>query len=144
MKIETIHYYLNVAQDIELSLPEFVYTSETSSDGSNSNHLNYYFLNVNGRQAIKRILCVYEYHYPHVTYNPGLLSICSLLLHYMQEHEVFSALCFMSSSKEHFIESKAAWDTACSVFIRLAKSYCVSIPSTRDTTLCSLFEFLEI
>lgn len=89
--------------------------------------MNYYFLNSKGKQAIKRILCVYEYHYPQVTFNPGLVSISSLLLHYMQEHEVFAALCFMSSTKEHLIESKASWDTTCSVFTRLLKNYCVNI-----------------
>ena len=100
--------------------------SSPSTNHLNHNHLNYHFLNTKGKQAIKRILCVYEYHYPQVTYNPGLISISSLLLHYMQEHEVFAALCFMSSTKEHLIDSKASWDTACSVFTRLLKSYCKS------------------
>lgn len=89
-------------------------------------HLNYYFLNMKGREAVKRILCVYEYHYPQVTYNPLLVSIASILLHYMQEHEVFSALCVMSSSKDHFLESKSSWETSTAVFIKLLKTYCVS------------------
>ena len=99
--------------------------SPSTHHSSSVSHMNYYYLNAKGKQAIKRILCVYEYHYPQVTYNPGLVSVSSLLLHYMQEHEVFAALCFMSSTKEHLIESKASWDTACSVFTRLLKSYCV-------------------
>jgi hypothetical protein len=101
-------------------------STSSISSGTGGHHLNYYYLNAHGKQAIKRILCVYEYHNPHVTYNPGLISITSLLLHYMQEHEVFSALCFMSSTKEHLIDSKASWDTACLVFTRLLKVYCVS------------------
>lgn len=112
----------------------FIMNSSVSSGNSSnnlsnnySNHLNFYYLNENGKQAIKRILCVYEYHYPHVTFSPALVSISSVLLHYMQEHEVFAALCFMSSTKDHLIESKSSWDISCSVFVRLLKNYCVSI-----------------
>jgi hypothetical protein len=101
-------------------------TLSSSSLSTTNFHLNYHYLNETGRHAVKRILCVYEYHYPQVTYNPGLISISSLLLHYMQEHEVFAALCFMSSTKEHLIDSKASWDTDCLVFTRLLKVYCVS------------------
>ena len=100
--------------------------SSTTSAHQQQQHINYHYLNAKGKQAVRRILCVYEYHYPQVTYNPGLISISSLLLHYMQEHEVFAALCSMSATKEHLIDSKAGWDTACSVFTRLLKSYCVT------------------
>ena len=93
--------------------------------GTVSTHLNYYYLNEKGKQAIKRILCVYELNYPHVVFNPGLVSISSILLHYMQEHEVFAALCYMTATKEHFIESKANWDATCYVFARLLKNFCV-------------------
>ncbi|RNA23566.1 TBC1 domain family member 24 isoform X1 [Brachionus plicatilis] len=110
-------------REIDISLPDFV-NMNTRQENS-SDHMNYYFLNNKGKQAIKRILCVYEYHFPQVTFNPGLLSISSLLLHYMQEHEVFASLCYMSSSKEHLIESKTCWDTTCSVFTKLLKNYCV-------------------
>jgi hypothetical protein len=119
-------------------LPDFVhFTSNYDSPStigyqannkqSNNNHLNFYYLNNAGQQAIKRILCVYEYNYPHVTFNPALVSISSLLLHYMQEHEVFAALCMISSTKKHLTESRLSWETNCSVFIRLLKSYCVII-----------------
>ncbi len=117
--------HLNIQNNHQTLSTSSLSTSASAAGGS---HLNYYYLNAKGKQAIKRILCVYEYHYPQVTYNPGLISISSLLLHYMQEHEVFSALCFMSSTKEHLIDSKASWDTACLVFTRLLKVYCVSNP----------------
>ena len=97
------------------------------STSSSKSHLNYYFLNMKGREAVKRVLCVYEYHYPQVTYNPLLVSVASILLHYMQEHEVFAALCVMSSSKDHFLESKSSWETSTAVFIKLLKTYCVII-----------------
>ena len=100
-------------------------TNSTSSTISSKSHLNYYFLNMKGREAVKRVLCVYEYHYPQVTYNPLLVSVASILLHYMQEHEVFAALCVMSSSKDHFLESKSSWETSTAVFIKLLKTYCV-------------------
>jgi hypothetical protein len=102
-------------------------SSHSTSSSHHHHHLKYYNLNKKGKQAIKRILCVYEYHYPQVTYNPGLVCISSILLHYMQEHEVFAALCFMSSTKEHLIDSKASWDLACSVFTRLLKNYAVNL-----------------
>lgn len=126
------------SRDIELSLPEFVYSNNpnttalsiesmgSTSSSSNPNHLNYYNLNHEGRQAIKRILCVFEYQYPQVTYSPGIVSITSLLAHYMEEHEVYQALVHMSSTKEHLIESKSSWDVTSSVFIRLLKNYCKS------------------
>jgi len=124
-----------IARDLNVSLPEFVLcnteqaiipsTSSTVSLTSNP-HLNYYYLNNKGKDAIKRILCVFEYLFPQVTYSPGLVSLSSLLLHYMQEHEVFSALCYLSSTKEHLIETKTNWDVTCSVFMKLIKIYCVS------------------
>ncbi len=117
--------------------------SSTNLTSNYSNHLNYYYLNENGRQAIKRILCVYEYNYPHVTFSPALVSISSILLHYMQEHEVFAALCFMSSTKDHLIESKTSWDISCSVFIRLLKNYCVSTKMTRKICNFILFNICQ-
>lgn len=110
-------------REIDVSLPDFVNMS-TKKENSNV-HMNYYFLNNKGKQAIKRILCVYEYHFPHVTFSPGLLSISSLLLHYMQEHEVFASLCYMSTTKEHLIETKNCWENTCSVYCKLVKNYCV-------------------
>jgi hypothetical protein len=127
---------INKVRDIEVSMPDFVNAhsmlnnSLVSGVGTHPSHMNYYYLNAGGKQIVKRILCMYEYHYPHVTYSPGLVSITSLLLHYMAEHEVFAALCLMSSSKEHLIESKSAWELNCSVFIRLLKNYCKSAYDT--------------
>lgn len=127
-----------------MSLPEFVLYNDTQTEANEtktpqsssssttslsnaSSHLNYYFLNSEGKEAIKRILCVFEYLFPHVTYSPGLVSLSSILLHYMKEHEVFSALCYLSSTKDHLIETKINWDMACSVFIKLIKIYCVNL-----------------
>lgn len=122
------------AREIDVPLPEFVnptlevlHNNNTlSTTISTKSHLNYYYLNGKGRDAVKRILCVYEYHYPQVTHNPLLVSVASILLHYMQEHEVFAALCIMSASKDHFIESKSSWETSSAVFTKLLKTYCVS------------------
>ncbi len=58
-----------------------------------------------------------------MSFSPGIVSITSLLLHYMQEHEAFSILCILSSSKEHLIETKANWETSCLVFKKLMKAY---------------------
>lgn len=118
-------------REIENDLPEFTRilpnsssnVQNASSPTLNNRHLNYYYLNSKGKEAIKRILCVFEYNFPHVTFSPGLVSISSLLLHYMQEHEVFSALCLLSSTKDHFIETKSNWETTCSVFAKLLKTY---------------------
>lgn len=101
--------------------------SNNNNQNNNNNHINYYYLNDKGKQAVKRILCVYEYNFPQVTFNPGLVSISSILLHFMQEHEVFAALCYMSSTKEHLIESRSSWETTCSVFTRLVKTYAVHL-----------------
>ena len=49
----------------------------------------------------------------------------------MQEHEVFSALCLLSSTKDHFIETKSNWETTCSVFAKLLKTYSVNLKTTK-------------
>jgi hypothetical protein len=115
-------------RDIETNLPNFIYTAEVFPKvDSTIPHLNYYFLNEKGREAVKRILCVYEYEHPQITFNPGILSVASILLHYMAEFEVFEALCYLTSTKNHFIESKSAWHTTNLVFTNLVKKYCVII-----------------
>ena len=101
-------------------MPKFAYTRNSKSIAI---AYNYYYLNEKGKETVKRILCVYEYNFPHVSFSPGIVSITSLLLHYMQEHEVFSILCILSSSKEHLIETKANWETSCLVFKKLMKTY---------------------
>lgn len=117
-----LNHIFGKSRDIEVSLPDFA-NIPSCTQSEQTSHQNYYYLNSEGKQAIKRILCVYEYHNPQVTFSPGLVSISSILLHFMKEHEVFGALCLMSSTKEHLIESKSSWDATCSVFSRLLKSY---------------------
>jgi hypothetical protein len=117
-----LNHIFGKSRDIEVGLPDFA-NIPSSTQAQQTSHQNYYYLNSEGKQAIKRILCVYEYHNPQVTFCPGLVSISSILLHFMKEHEVFGALCLMSSTKEHLIESKSSWDATCSVFSRLLKNY---------------------
>ena len=102
-----------------MDMPKFVNREQS--------HCNYYFLNSPGKNAVKRILCVYAHHFPDITYSPNIVSICSLLLHYMQEHEVYAALCYMFSAKDYLVETRASWETNSLVFTKLLKSYSVSM-----------------
>jgi hypothetical protein len=92
---------------------------------SDCNHFNYYYLNESGKDAVKRILCVYAYRYPDITYSPGLVSICSLLLHYLQEHEVYAAISHLFASKDFLVATRSSWETNCLVFVKLLKYYSV-------------------
>ena len=105
-------------QSIEIDFPKFV---------NFSSHSNFYFLNSTGRFRVKRLLCVYAYHYPDVTYSPTIISVTSLLLHYMHEHEVYMAICNLLRKKDHLVETKMSWDANGLVFSRLLKIHCVSI-----------------
>lgn len=108
-------------REIECDLPKFVNYNEDYK------HVNYYYLNNNGKLAVKRILCVYAHRYPDVTYCPAIISICSLLLHYMQEYQVYTSICCMFAKKDYLIETKSSWETNCLVFNKLFKAYCVSL-----------------
>ena len=93
-------------------------------------HCNYYYLNSNGKLAVKRVLCVYEYNYPDVRYSPAVFSITSILLHYLREHEVYAAICCLFSKKDYLVETKLSWEASCSVFNKLLKTFCVCFVSS--------------
>ena len=105
---------------IKVNLPHF------SRSNANTTH-NYYFLNEQGKDAINRILCVFEYKYPDITFCPGIVSIASLLLHYMREHEVARILCILYSTKDHLMLTRINWNSSCSVFKKLMQKHFVRI-----------------
>lgn len=101
---------------IKVNLPKFVQ--------SNINQIhNYYFLNDQGQEAIKRILSVFEYKYPEITFCPGIVSIASLLLHYMQEYEVLKILSILYATKDHLMLTRINWNNSCLVFKKLMQKY---------------------
>ena len=111
-------------QTIEIDFPKFANLNDYS---------NFYYLNSTGRFKVKRILCVYGYHYPDVTFSPTIISVTSLLLHYMQEHEAYMAVCNLFIKRDYLVETKISSEASCLVFNKLLKIFCVSL----STCVCS-------
>lgn len=111
-----LDHILGKERFIKVNLPHF------SRSNANTTH-NYYFLNEQGKDAINRILCVFEYKYPDITFCPGIVSIASLLLHYMREHEVARILCILYSTKDHLMLTRINWNSSCSVFKKLMQKH---------------------
>lgn len=106
------------SRELNINLPNFLQNEY--------NHFNYYYLNQLGKEAVTRIICVYAYRYPDITYSPSLVSICSLLLHYMNEYEVYVAIGNLFAMKDYLVETRSSWDINKMVFIRLLRSFSVS------------------
>ena len=125
-KIQTLYGQSNQINEIDIDFPRFVNIGE---------HSNFYYLNSTGKFRVKRLLSVYAYNYPDLTFSPMIISISSLLLHYMQEHEVYASICYLFSKKDHLVETKLSWDANCLVFNKLLKLHGVCSEYYRRTNL---------
>lgn len=101
---------------IKAELPHFV----------DKQHLLYYYLNDNGKQAVIRILNAIASAHPDITYAPLLLPLTSLFLHYMNESETYACILFVIESNNKITQTDIHWTTNCYVFRRLASKYCSS------------------
>lgn len=74
--------------DITVRLPSCV----------DANHLPNYHLNRRGQHAITRILSVFAYYHPDITYAPLLGPMTALFLHYMTEIDAYESLLILTSN----------------------------------------------
>jgi hypothetical protein len=122
----SLNYYEQV-QTLLGSLNENVMTNEYPSFANFGDHSNFYYLNSKGKFKVKRILFIYSYNYPDVTFSPAIISISSLFLHYMQEHEAYQAICILFNKKDYLVETQISWKANCLVFNKLMKTFFVSV-----------------
>lgn len=98
---------------LEAELPVFV----------DIDHLVYYYLNSEGKSAVKRILNVLASAHPDITFAPLLLPLVSLFLHYMSEAECYACLLAVVESKNKITQTDIHWTTTNHVFRRIAQKY---------------------
>jgi hypothetical protein len=98
---------------LDAELPDFV----------DKDHLVYYYLNDEGKSAVKRILNVLATLHPDITYAPLLLPLVSLFLHYINEAECFACLLVVVESKNKITQTDIHWTTTNHVFRRIAQKY---------------------
>ncbi|CAF0876348.1 unnamed protein product [Adineta ricciae] len=67
------------------------------------NHLPNYHLNRKGQHARTRILSVFAYYHPDVTWAPLLAPIAALYLHYMTEIDAYESLLILTSKNYNII-----------------------------------------
>ena len=113
-QVKTLLGSLN--DNVSVDFPNFVNFGE---------HSNFYFLNSTGKFKVKRLLFIYAYNYPDVTFSPAIISISSLFLHYMEEHEVYQVICSLFNRKDYLVETQMSWKANCLVFNKLMKIFCV-------------------
>lgn len=102
-----------------LSLPEFV-------DGST---IPNYCLNVDGIDAVRKILLCISSQFPDISFCPVLPSIVALLLHYSAgEADCFEKVCRLLAcndrTKHFFDQTFLAYESSCMTFGDLANKYC--------------------
>lgn len=124
-----IDHIMGKERTISIEMPKFARSADQK--------LNYYYLNIVGRRRVKQILCALEYHYPEITFCPIMLSICSLLLHYMTEEETFHLLTVLYKSNDHLLLTKKSWKSSSLILKKLLKKNFVRLE------LFKLFLFLR-
>jgi hypothetical protein len=99
--------------NLKAELPDFV----------DQDHLVYYYLNEEGKEAVVRILNILASVHPDITFSPLLLPLASLFLHYMTEPECYCCLLLVVESKNKITETDIHWITTNHVFRRFAHKY---------------------
>ncbi|XP_013388368.1 TBC1 domain family member 24 isoform X1 [Lingula anatina] len=105
---------------LDITLPAFVDHELTT----------HYFLNEQGLQCAKRIICVIAYTEPDITYSPALFPLTCLCLHYMAEEDAFNAIYGLLHSKMgHISQTKLAYQATGLVIRDLTKRFVKSAHS---------------
>lgn len=79
--------------DITVHLPSCIDT----------NHIPDYYLNQKGQHARTRILTVFTYYHPDITWSPLLAPLTSLFLHYMNEIDAYKCLLIITNHQWKFL-----------------------------------------
>lgn len=111
---ETVRDLFGHEHKLEVTLPGFIDPTSTL----------HYYLNEEGQQCAKRIVCILGYMCPDITYSPSILALTSLFLHYMPEDEAYNCIYGLVHSKAgHISQTKMSYEAGCLVLRDLAKKY---------------------
>ncbi|CAF1450498.1 unnamed protein product [Rotaria sordida] len=104
--------------DITVRLPSCV----------DANHLPHYHLNRRGQHAITRILSVFAYYHPDITWAPLLAPMTALFLHYMTEIDAYESLLILTSSDYKIItQTEIQYQSLSLAFRTLLRRHCRSV-----------------
>jgi hypothetical protein len=127
--------------DIIVSLPSCI----------DINHLPNYHLNRKGQHARTRILSVFAYYHPDITWAPLLAPITALFLHYMTEIDAYECLLILTSNNYKLItQTEIQYQSLISSFRSLLRRHCRSTyeiivkyqPNIFDQWIWIIFEYL--
>lgn len=92
-----------------------------------SNHLPPYHLNRRGQHAVTRILSIFAYYHPDITWAPLLGPITALFLHYMTEINAYEALLILTSNDFKVItQTEIQYQSLTHAFCTLLRRHCRS------------------
>jgi hypothetical protein len=101
--------------DISVRIPSCVDT----------NHLLHYHLNRRGQHAVTRILSVFAYYHPDITWAPLLSPITALFLHYMTEINAYESLLILTSNDYKIItQTEIQYQSLTLAFRVLLRRHC--------------------
>lgn len=89
------------------------------------NHMPHYNLNRRGQHAITRILGVFAYYHPDITWAPLLAPITALFLHYMTEIDAYESLLILTSTDYKIItQTEIQYQSLALAFRTLLRRHC--------------------
>ena len=118
-----------------------------------ANHLPHYHLNRRGQHAVTRILSVFAYYHPDITWAPLLGPLTALFLHYMTEIDAYESLLILTSTDYKVItQTEIQFQSLSLAFRILLRRHCRSTYETLlkhsqesqifDEWLWIIFEYL--
>ena len=106
-----------------------------------SNHLPNYNLNRKGQHARTRILSVFAYHHPDITWAPLLAPITAVFLHYMSEIDAYECLLILTSHSYKFLsQTEIQYQSLIGSFRSLLRRHCRSTYEVLVKTCPTIFE----
>lgn len=116
-----------------------------------SNHLPNYHLNRKGQHARTRILSIFAYYHPDITWAPLLAPMTALFLHYMSEIDAYECLLIVTSHSFKFLsQTEIQFQSLIASFRALLRRHCHSTyevivktcPTVFEQWIWILFEYL--
>jgi hypothetical protein len=90
-----------------------------------ANHLPHYHLNRRGQHAVTRILSIFAYYHPDITWAPLLAPITALFLHYMTEIDAYESLLILTSNDYKIIsQTEMQYQSITLAFRTLLRRHC--------------------
>ncbi|CAF4030030.1 unnamed protein product, partial [Adineta steineri] len=112
---EDVRHMFGRRNEIFVRTPSFV----------DANHLPHYHLNRRGQHAVTRILSVFAYYHPDITWAPLLGPITAIFLHYMTEIDAYESLLILTSSDYKIItQTELQFQSLILAFRKLLRRHC--------------------